>query len=62
MIFKVIFMKYIIDLPDDDKLILKQDGWIVRHNGWVAISLPESELQEYEDNNEDNNEDIVEFR
>ena len=56
-------MKYIIDLPDDDdKLILRQDGWIVRHNGWVAISLPESELQEYEDNNEDNNEDIVEFR
>ena len=51
-------MKYIIDLPDDDKLILKQDGWIVRHNGRVCIDLPVSELEECKDNDEE----IVEFR
>ena len=58
MIFKVIFMKYIIDLPDDDKLILRQDGWIVRNNGRVCIDLPVSELEECKDNDEE----IVEFR
>ena len=51
-------MKYIIEVPDNDRLILRTDGWIVRSNGRIVIDSPESELKEYEDNDEE----IVEFR
>lgn len=48
-------MKYVIEVPDNDVLVLRNDGWIIRNNGRIGIDLPESELKKYEDNNEDAN-------
>lgn len=51
-------MKYVIEIPDNDVLVLRNDGWIIRNNGRIGIDLPESELKKYDDNDEE----IVEFR
>lgn len=48
-------MKYIIEVPDKGNISIRKDGWILRHNGIIAISLPESELQEYKHEDADVN-------
>ena len=41
-------MKYVIDIPDTENVIIKQNGIICRASDYVYINLPVSELKPYD--------------